>query len=374
MNIDFSTMANVEIDWDQFLVADPTAAPASPSSPAASDSQTATPKSTESEQSQALDPIGEDDFDIFNFDAGIMHNPQDIFAGLPEYTPVPDQRGASDPTMTATFGFDFGDFGTITGLGNDAATQLGLTDLLGKMDTQPAASVGVDVSDALAQSYAALGWMAPAATATPTVEPAQLVSSPLSLESSLKRKNSDASQESAPAKRPRGRPPKSRDDSAPAEKRPYRRLSKPSPAVKSVTFEDSDAESESTPKITASGKLSTARPKSVVPEKYFKDGSAQAVTGMTVEQIQAFPTFEELLKKVSPELQSAAAEFGERIKENRDKAKDAAKKSRDERKAKIDSLEQTVSELEGKIEGMQAVMMALVSQGVLSEAEVRTWM
>jgi hypothetical protein len=141
-----------------------------------------------------------------------------------------------------------------------------------------------------------------------------------------------------------------------------------------VTFEDSDAESESTPKITASGKLSTARPKSVVPEKYFKDGSAQAVTGMTVEQIQAFPTFEELLKKVSPELQSAAAEFGERIKENRDKAKDAAKKSRDERKAKIDSLEQTVSELEGKIEGMQAVMMALVSRGVLSEAEVRTWM
>jgi hypothetical protein len=394
MNFDLPIMGDVEIDWDQFLVdtdlanAPTTDAFASPSSPAVSDSQTATPKSTESEQSQALDPVGEDDFDVFNFEAGIMHNPEDILAGLPEYVSVPDQRGAADPTMTSTFGVDFGDFGAMTGLGNNAATQLGLIDLFQKLEPQPSPTIGADLSDALAQSYAALGWLTPAATsAATTVEPAHLVTSP---RPSLKRKDSGNADEAAPTKRPRGRPPKPRADSGSshsAAKRPYRRQSKSTsvsalaaaavsgtPSFKSVSFadeEDSEAESESSPRLTASGKSSTARPKSVVPEKYFKDGSAQAIIGMTVEEIQAFPTYEELLKKVAPALRAGAAEFGERIKENRDKAKDAAKKSRDERRAKIDSLERTVAELEGKIEGMRGVMMALVSKGLLSEAEMR---
>ena len=95
---------------------------------------------------------------------------------------------------------------------------------------------------------------------------------------------------------------------------------------------------------------------------------------MTVDQIQSFPTFDELLKVVSPVLQTGAAEFGGRISENRDKAKDAAKKSRDERRAKIDSLEQTVSDLEGKIEGMKGVLVVLVNKGVVDKAEVANWL
>jgi hypothetical protein len=111
-----------------------------------------------------------------------------------------------------------------------------------------------------------------------------------------------------------------------------------------------------------------------VPEKYFKDGTAQAITGMTMEQILAFPTFEQLLKAVSPELRAGAADFGERIADNRDKAKDAAKKSREERKAKIESLETTVQELEDKVKGMQGVLMGLVARGVLRVDEVKAFM
>ena len=303
-----------------------------------------------------------------------MHNPADLLSSLPGYTAVPNRRGASDPTMTSTFGLDFGDFGDISGLVNDAATQLGLAELLGKFEqSQPSVpSFGTD--DALSQTYAALGWMH---SVPPAIEPSQLVSP----RPSLKRKDSESSADSVPMKRPRGRPPKARADSGsvppPAPKRPYRRQSKTSAnAVGAVSFadDDSDAESESGPKLTVSGKPSTARPKSVVPEKYFKDGSAQAILGMTVDQITAYPTFEELLKKVAPALRLAATEFGERIKENRDKAKDAAKKSRDERRQKIDSLEKTVAELEGKIDGMKGVMMALVARGVLSQADVDAWM
>lgn len=303
-----------------------------------------------------------------------MHRPEDMFDLLPSY--VPDERGINDPTMLNTFGVDFGDFGSVTGLGDNAVGQLGLINLidkLGSVTTIPSATTEIDLQAA----YAALGWVAPTA-----VEPSQLVSP----RPSLKRKASKGSDESVLAKRPRGRPPKARIE----PKRPYRRQSKSgssltalvaaavtdTPASRSVTFadeDDSDAESD-VPTKTKSGKPSTARPKSVVPEKYLKDGSAQTILGMSVEQIQSFPTFEELLKVVSASLQPGAAEFGERIKENRDKAKDAAKKSRDERRAKIDSLEQTVSDLEGKITGMKGVLLALVRKGLLSEGEVGAWM
>jgi len=323
-----------------------------------------------------LDVFSEDEFDFFNLTSGIMHSPADV-SSLPSYSPpVPDEKGTNDPTMLSTFGLDFGVFGDMTGLGNDAALQLGLVDLIDKYAVpQPAVpAVGVDITAALKDSYAALGWAVPAPTA---VRP------------TLKRKDSDSGSDSAPQKRPRGRPPKSRSDSGsvppPVAKRPYNRQPKMSsgqvslsgtPALRAGALaddEDSDAESESAPKLTPSGKTSTARPKSVVPEKYFKDGSAQAITGMTVEQITSFPTFEELLKKVAPALQAGAAEFGERIKENRDKAKDAAKKSREERRQKIDSLEATVAQLEGHIQGMQGVFKALVAKGILSTAEIAMW-
>jgi polyhydroxyalkanoate synthesis regulator phasin len=127
-------------------------------------------------------------------------------------------------------------------------------------------------------------------------------------------------------------------------------------------------------KLTATGKLSTARPKSVVPEKYLKDGSALSILGMTVDEIQTFPTFEDLLRKVHPSKQAAAAEFGLRIADNRDKAKDAAKKSRDERRQKIESLEDTVQTLETKVVGLQNLLLQLVAKGLVSQGDIASLM
>lgn len=334
MNAEMTDMgtADLDINWDEFLV--------DPVDPSPASSLGGSPKSTESEQSLALDPK-DDAFDVFNFGLpGIMHQPQDI--------PAPP---AYDMDM------------------ND----LGLSDFLAKFAPLAEPVVpGLDLSDALNQAYANLGWTAPAQTTqtfSPIVAPTAIEPAMLSLSTpptpppttpltTLKRKESDTSEAQAPAKRPRGRPPKSRSDSD------------NTPSIRAVSIESEDEPV----KRTASGKPSTARPKSVVPEKYFKDGTAQAVTGMTMEQILAFPTFEDLLKQVDPSLYDAAAEFGERIADNRDKAKDAAKKSREERKAKIDSLERTVDGLENKIKGMQGVLMALVSKGLVAQSDVAAFM
>ena len=346
-------------------------------SPIPSDLHSSTPKSTASEQSQALDlaaPAPEIDF-LFPEIPNLSYLSATLVDELPPY--IPDQRGTIDPTMTSTFGIDFGSLSSMTALEADAGDQLGLNGLFEKVDAghiSCAPSADTDILSA----FVALGWCAPPAA----IEPSLLVS-PCP---PLKRKASDISTQAVPAKRPRGRPPKSRGE----PKRPYRRQSQtgssvPSlvaavltntPASCNVTLvdddDDSDAESKS-PRIKT-GKASTDRPKSVVPEKYLKDGSAQTILGMSVDQIALFPTFEELLKVVSPELLGGAAEFGERIKENRDKAKDAAKKSRDERRVKIDTLEKTVLDLETKIVGMQGVFETLARKGLLSEADMISWM
>ncbi|WVF70641.1 hypothetical protein IAT40_005434 [Kwoniella sp. CBS 6097] len=402
-NFDF----NMEpVEWDQFLVdadlglGDAHAVPAaSASSPASPNSASSTPKSTESEQSAALDPETDFDFnfgfDLPNLGVGITHRPEDIFNPTPLHSfAVPDNRGAQDPTMTNTFGLSFGDFGLHTDLGADAASQLGLTNLLEKLNEdkanqqQPSVTASHDLTDA----YALLDKLLPAATSPVSVQPSQLSLPPSP--PALKRKASESSDEAAPAAKRRGRPPgsgKLKAVSIQEPKRAYRRPSKSSPLMTSgspalsigsaaADVDDSDAESADSPTVvkrTASGKPSTARPKSVVPEKFLKDGSAQVILGMDISTIQSFPTFEELLKKVDPSLVDGAREFGERIAENRDKAKDAAKKSRDERRAKIEraeELEKKVEDLQNTIKGMTSVLVALVDRGILSKDQVALYL
>ncbi|WWC86531.1 uncharacterized protein L201_001408 [Kwoniella dendrophila CBS 6074] len=403
MEFNFDINMNMEsVDWDQFLVdADlgeaqiPPMANSNGNSPASSDSQAATPKSTESEQSAALDP--ENDFD-FNFDfdlptVGITHRPEDIFnpvQPLEFIAPAVDIRGTSDPTMINTFGLSFGDFGLHTDLGADAASELGLTNLLGKLgdhktvETAPTASPINDLNDA----YALLDKLLPPTSSPSSIQPSQLAlpSSPV-----LKRKSSDDIEEGAPATKKRGRPPgsaKAKPLALQDPKRAYRRQSTVlscSPALSADSVADeSEADSpvpQSSPAVTVkktiSGKPSTARPKSVVPEKFLKDGSAQAILGMDINQIQSYPSFDMLLKDVDPSRLTAATEFGERIADNRDKAKDAAKKSRDERRAKIERsefLEKKVEDLEIKLKGMTSVLLALVDRGILGKDQVASFL
>lgn len=353
MNAEMTDLGQADpIDWDQFLV--------DPASPVvASDTKIASPASvhsSESEQSRALDIKDDFAFDftgmegLFDLPVGIMHSADD----LPSYNDNMQMQGV----LPFAPGSGLGDLG---GLGDINVADLGLADFIAKhTPTVPAsAPAPAPASDALQQAYANLGW-----SGDMTIQPAQLsLTAPAP---SMKRKESDAgSDDAGPAKRPRGRPPKVRTDSSYLA----------TPLVRAASIESEDAsESPTAVKRTASGKPSTARPKSVVPEKYFKDGTAQAITGMTMEQILAYPTFEELLKNVEPSLQASAAEFGERIAENRDKAKDAAKKSREERKAKIETLESAVAGLEDKVKGMQGVLMGLVARGILGVDDVKAFM
>ncbi|ORX37436.1 hypothetical protein BD324DRAFT_651029 [Kockovaella imperatae] len=339
-------------------------------SPEDCSSGTATPHSTESEQSAALDPSQDqfDDFEFFELDKAAAI-PLD--SDLPSYQQamVPDSNLAQDPTMLATFGSAFANFGDLTGLGPDATTQLGLTGLFAHSTVPAPSSSTLPVPQpGPEQFYESLFGAAPF-----TVEPSALISTPVTdaqvtpSGDSLKRKLSDDSSDcdsTAPAKRPRGRPPKSRTSDASLPKRPVQRLSKSSKldTPGTVTMSLGPDSEPGSPKLTSSGKPSTARPRSVVPERYLRDGSAQKILGMDLDQIAKYPSFEDLLKDVEPSKKAQAAELGAKIADQRDKAADAAKKSRDERKAKIDTLESKVSDL-------TRLLRSIAARGALTSTE-----
>lgn len=388
-------------DWDQFLVgdSDKVAAPENETSPASAilnfsspagtpASAGDSPQSTESEQSRSLDaPSG---IDLLDFDldlpapSGIAHDPRDILATLQASAPssIPDPTLSSDPTMASAFGSAFGNFGGLASLGSDAVSQLQLGNLLQQISNAnpvalntPAAASTPAAPAGLPEAYAALGW--PASTPGAAAAPA------------MKRKASDVSDvDSVSSKRPRGRPA----SSAPPAKRPYRRQSKPglslsqlaaaaasgSPVVlgdkkEPLPASPSPALEEKPVRLTSTGKPSTARPKAVVPEKYMKNGEAQAITGMTTEQILSFPNWAALMECVDDAHRAGAEVFGKMITENRDKAKWAAKKSRDERKAKVETLESQVDELQSKIAEMRGVLLSLVGRGAVSLADVEAY-
>ncbi|KAL7419214.1 hypothetical protein Q5752_006051 [Cryptotrichosporon argae] len=374
-----------EFDWQSFLnvgemptVGDSSAEATLPASPAF----TSSPRSTESEQSEALDVP---DFPSPSFDFNlnlplIAHDPADIYSALAVVAPAPDNRGMTDPTMVGTFGLNFADFGELAGLGPNAISQLGLDDLFASIPAAQPEPVMPAANNSLAQAVANMDWAL--LTASPVgVSPLSLSLSPPAsppLES-LKRKISDASDISVPVKRPRGRPPKSASVIGPlvsSHKRPYNRqprssLTKtPSPliavhdALSDDDLDGSESEVDSSVKLTVSGKPSTARPKSVVPEKYMKNGQAQEITGMTVEQINTFPNWTALMAAVDDAHRVQTKEFGKMIRDNRRKAKDAAKKSREERKAKVEGLESQIAGLEAKLDVFRVFAQALSARGL----------
>lgn len=401
----FSSNALPAFDWDQFLVGDAdraavevataldkgglaaTLQSSQPNTPA-SDFDGATPKSTESESSKGLD-VSEffsfDELDHFAAPAGITHDPSDLLSSFTASTPVvPDSSMAADPTMLSTFGSTLGNFGNLASLGSDAVSQLQLGNLLEQLTgTAPTPAPATLAPSGLSEVYASLGWP----LTGPVKEESPAASSPALSSMAMKRKASDSSDDMSSAKRSRGRPA----SSTPVAKRPYRRQSKnglslsqlaaaaatgapiidekramsPTPEV-----EDDD---EAPVRLTATGKPSTARPKAVVPEKYMKNGEAQAITGMTTEQILSFPNWSTLMECVDEAHRAGAEVFGKMISENRDKAKWAAKKSRDERKAKVESLEGQVDDLQGKIAEMRGLLLGLVGRGLVSLADVETY-
>jgi hypothetical protein len=380
-------------DWDQFLVGDADRAevevatalgkddPATPLAytPA---SEADTPKSTESESSATLEAGDVFNFDLDSLPTGITHDPSDLMISSLSTPVVPDATLATDPTMLSTFGATFGaDLRSLASLSGDAVTQLQLGTLLSQLATPQSVAPAPAAASGLTEAYAALGWplaskAAPAAAVTPAVA-----------STAMKRKGSDSSDDSSAAKRPRGRPP----SSTPVAKRPYRRQSKNGLSLSQlaaaaasgkpvvidetplIVEDDEDDEPSSPVRLTSTGKPSTARPKAVVPEKYMKNGEAQAITGMNTEQILSFPNWVSLMECVDEAHRAGAEVFGKMITENRDKAKWAAKKSRDERKAKVESLEGQVDDLQGKISEMRGLLLGLVGRGLVPLSEVESF-
>ncbi|ODN78046.1 hypothetical protein L202_05128 [Cryptococcus amylolentus CBS 6039] len=350
-----------DIDWDSFLVETDLGEKISANvSPALSAS--ALSNSTESDQSVALEPEPQN----YNFGFG--------FGGAAFNTSSPTGMSHRLENMLSpeTIQAQLTNFGLFSGF--DSSPEV--------FPSQPLPAAPVQENTDLYAAITQLVGNAPMA-----VEPANLSlpASPVAPVAALgaKRKASDASDEGAPAPKRRGRPPGTGKPKAAVA--PKRRVSKASPASSSVSPASSsealpldDFDDDMSPvRLTATGKPSTDRPKSVVPAKFLKDGSAQAILGMTIPEIMSFPTYEELLKKVRPELVAGATEFGEKIADNRDKAKDAAKKSRDERRAKIERaeyLERRCEELEGKVSNMGSFLMSLVDLNVLSKEQIRAFM
>ncbi|KAL0241841.1 hypothetical protein I308_106013 [Cryptococcus tetragattii IND107] len=349
-----------EIDWDQFLVDTDLGDKNTNVSPATS---TAT---LSSDQSAALDPQPTNfgfGMDAFNSSpsTGITHR-------LENMLPVVSPEAAHDQLTTS--------FGLFNGFDTGAFCQ---------SVTTPAAS------DSSTELFAAISQLVGSSTTSSpsAVEPLQLSLPPTPDSTtdyhpnSNKRKASDASDVGAPAPKRRGRPPGTGKPKAsqPMERRQSKTSSfssvSPSSFNDTLPADDSDLETASPPvKVTATGKPSTDRPKSVVPAKFLKDGTAQAILGMTIPEILSFPTYEELLKKVSLELLPGAREFGEKIADNRDKAKDAAKKSRDERRAKIERaeyFEKKCEQLQEQVASMSSFLMTLVELNVLKKDQIQAF-
>lgn len=94
-----------------------------------------------------------------------------------------------------------------------------------------------------------------------------------------------------------------------------------------------------------SSKPSVAKPKAVVPQKYLKDGSAQAALGMTEDEILTFPDFDALLLAVAPDLKDRAITFGQVIENGRRQAAESAQQTRAAKESKLNDLTAEVARL-----------------------------
>ncbi|BEI86119.1 hypothetical protein CcaverHIS002_0604060 [Cutaneotrichosporon cavernicola] len=341
-------------------------------------SHSETPNPIESEPSKSLmDSVFNSD-EMHAVDAGISHDATDLFNAILAGNPLqPDN---------SVFGSSFNS--TISGVGLDvnAPPAVDLNDILRSFEvvTAPtAAPVAPATSNSdtdavdVAMALNALDWVPALAAGSTTASPVPVA---------MKRKLTETAIETEDPATKRSR------SSTPVVKRPYRRqstkntltLSQLAAAASSGSslvieqLEDvepakNETEVAATIRLTSTGKPSTARPKAVVPEKYMKNGEAQTITGMSTEQILAYPNWEALMEDVDDKHRTGALAFGKMITENRDKAKWAAKKSRDERKQKVEQLEGQVEQLEKKNDGMRQVLLGLVRKGLVDISEIQEY-
>jgi hypothetical protein len=210
--------------------------------------------------------------------------------------------GAGEPTMAVTYGTGFGDFAN-----DQAPSAADLSLIADLMKTQP--MWGNDTKNASGSGTTFF----PAQPTT--ISPASLTSSlentpayPTTQLPGTKRKGSESDSSSQPKKR--GRPCKTNLTDTGASPKPKRQVSKPS----------------------------AAKPKSVVPQKYLKDGTAQDALGMSEEKILTFPDFDSLLLEVPASLQTRAIQLRQVIENARRHAAESAQNTRAATHAKMTGL------------------------------------
>lgn len=257
--------------------------------------------SSESEGSNMLDPTYDLDTSLLSGNAP------------PAYDVV---GGGGDPTMSTTFGDKFG--------ANTLTPEM-IAILLQSPLTNVAQSAPVPF----------------------TISPDQLSTSlegtPVSVTSELpatamKRKFSESSADTTQPKK-RGRPPKNPSLDlvhTPLTPKPKRQATKPS----------------------------VAKPKAVVPQKYLRDGSAQATLGMTEAQILSYPDFDALVLAVAPGLRDQAIRFGELIEHGRRQAAESAQSNRAAKDAKLNALADEVQRLKDGF-------MDLYNKGLIDDQTLR---
>ena len=188
----------------------------------------------------------------------------------------------------------------------------------------------------------------------PTVSPATLTMAPPSAPSTnppspSKRSASEAELESseAPRKR-RGRPPKTFSASS----------------ISPVSIAASLTE------VPPPSAKSTDRPKSVIPQKYLKDGLAERTLGLTEAEINSCPTFEALLTLVPAANQAEALKLQKKIDIERSKAAEAARKGKMVKKAETAYERARREEAEKKLEVVQTEKQSLRKENEELRAEL----
>lgn len=288
---------NGELDFAAFLNADmfpfESADAANEAASPVDEQRASRAPSSESEGSNIV-PLDADAVDP-TFDLSL---PMLTGSGPPAYAAA---GGGQDPTMATLFGADFGVNQSLSALLN----------MFGPQPPQQQAA-GVAPSETTANVFTiSPSQLSTPLEGTPTSVFSELPAVPAPV--SMKRKLSESSVDTTTQPKKRGRPPKNQSLDLAAST-----VGTPKPKRQSV-------------------KPSVAKPKAVVPQKFLRDGSAQKATGMTEQQILAYPDFEALLLAVAPELKSGAAHLGEQIELGRRQAAESAQSNRAAKDAKLNA-------------------------------------
>jgi len=292
--------------------------------------------------------------------------------GAFDYAAMLDNQVAANTTdilngaSVADFGITDEQYGTLAYANN----------MVGAWASQATAFPVVAQNDPSPIVSPATGISSPLSPVSASVSPADLV---IRTPETTKRKfsvDSDAEVTSVPAKRGRKASANS------TAKAPRQIKAEGSPLARTVTMAaefgvPSAASSPQSGSPIAPINPAHARPKSVVPDKFLKNGTAQKILGMAEQEIKGYAQFSDILQVlVGTDRYDEAVKFGTQLEEIRLQGRDAAKKSRDEKRQQKEALMKLQAELDheraatkARNEQVASQLAKLVGAGLLTREQ-----